>query len=131
MNRPLSLGLAMLAGVALGAMAIKGLNAQTNPPTYVVIDISAVTDPERFNAVLTANSEASTAELGALGGHYVIRTNTTTVLDGTPPQRLVVAAFESPEKAKAWYESPKSKEITAVRVKTAKSSAFIVEGSVN
>jgi len=131
MNRPISLGLAMLAGVALGAMAIKGLNAQTKPPAYVVIDISAMTDPAGFNTVLTANSAASTAELGSLGGRYVIRTTATTALDGTPPERFVVVAFDSPEKAKAWYESPKTRAITAARIKTAKSSAFIVEGAVN
>ena len=131
MNRPLSLGLAMLAGVALGAMAIKGLNAQTKPPTYLVIDISAMTDTEGFNTVMTANSAASNAELGPLGGRMVIRTATTTALDGTPPKRLVVAAFDSPEKAKAWYESPNTHKITAARIKSAKSSAFIVEGAVN
>ncbi len=131
MQRHLSLGLATLAGVVLGAMAIQGLNAQTKPPTYLVIDISAMTDPESFNTALAANSAGSTAELGPLGGHYVIRTTTATALDGTAPKRLVVVAFDSPEKAKAWYESPKTGAITAARVKTAKSSAFIVDGFVN
>ena len=131
MHRHLSLGLAMLAGVALGATAIKGLNAQTKPPTYVVIDFSAMTDPEGFNTVLAASSAGSTAELGPLGGRYVIRTTTATALDGTAPKRFVVVAFDSQEKAKAWYESPKTKELTAARIKSAKSSAFIVEGFAN
>ncbi len=76
----------MLAGVVLGAIAIEGLNAQTKPPTYLVIDISAMTDPEGFNTVLTANLAASNAELGPLGGRNIIRTATTTALDGTPPK---------------------------------------------
>ncbi len=131
MNRPLSLGLAMLAGAALGAMAITGLNAQTKPPSYLVIDISTMTDPEGFNTVLSANLAASNAELGPLGGRSIIRATTTTALDGTPPKRLVVAAFDSPEKAKAWYVSPNTQKITAARIKTTKSSAFIVEGVAN
>jgi hypothetical protein len=60
MNRSLSLGLTMLAGVALGAAAITGLNAQTKPPAYVIINVSKITDPEGFKAVLNS-SRASPA----------------------------------------------------------------------
>ena len=51
MNRLLTPGLAMLAGVAIGAFAVQGLHAQAKPPTYVVIDISAMTDPRGFKAI--------------------------------------------------------------------------------
>jgi uncharacterized protein (DUF1330 family) len=126
-----AVALGVLFGVALSATAIKGLNAQNPAPAYLVIDITEMTDPDSFNAALTANSAASTAELGTLGGRYVVRTMTATTLDGTPPKRLVIVAFDNTEKAKAWYNSPKTSGITAARLKATKSSAYIVDGSVN
>jgi uncharacterized protein (DUF1330 family) len=130
MNRSFSLGLTMLAGVALGAAAITGLNAQTKPPAYAVINVSKMTDPEGFKAVLSSPG-ASPAELAALGGHYIIRTTTTAALDGIPPERFVVIAFDSKEKAQAWYDSPATKETNAIRRKTTQSTSFIVEGVAN
>jgi uncharacterized protein (DUF1330 family) len=130
MSRLLSLGLAMLAGAALGATAIKGLNAQTKPPTYVVIDIAEMTDPEGFKAV-PASPAAGPARTAALGGRYLIRTDTTTAVDGMPPKRFVVLAFESREKAQGWADAADVKEINAIRSKTTKSRAFIVDGFAN
>src|SRR5947209_7499811 len=47
MNQSIVVGLAMLAGAALGAAAVNGLHAQGRPPgSYAVIDISEITDPE-------------------------------------------------------------------------------------
>ena len=68
MNQRIALGLAMLAGAAFGATAVNGLKAQTKPPTYVVIDIGEMTDPEGFKAVPAspAASPAATAALGPL-----------------------------------------------------------------
>jgi uncharacterized protein (DUF1330 family) len=120
----------VLAGVLIGATAIKGLNAQATPPTYVVIDISEMIDPEGFKAV-TTSAAASPARAAALGGRYVIRTETTTALDGTPPKRFVVLAFDSKEKAQGWADAIDIKEINAIRGKTTKSRSFIVEGFAN
>jgi uncharacterized protein (DUF1330 family) len=120
----------VLAGVAIGATAINGLNAQARPPTYIVIDITEVTDPDGFKAV-TSSPAASPARLTAVGGRYVIRTETATPLDGVPPKRFVLLAFDSKEKAQAWNDAADIKEINAIRAKTTKSSAFIVEGFAN
>jgi uncharacterized protein (DUF1330 family) len=130
MNRLLSLGLAILAGAALGATAIKGLNAQTKPPTYVVIDIAEMTDPEGFKAV-PASPAAGAARTAALGGRYLIRTDTTTAVDGTPPKRFVVLAFENREKAQGWADAADVKEINTIRSKTTESRAFIIDGFAN
>src|SRR5271154_5286817 len=51
MKRFLVPGLTMLAGVAIGAFAVQGLHAQAKPPSYVVIDITKMNDPEGFKAV--------------------------------------------------------------------------------
>jgi uncharacterized protein (DUF1330 family) len=120
----------LLAGIALGAAAIQGLHAQAKPPTYVVIDISDVTDPEGFKAVTTSTA-ASPARAAALGGRYLIRTEATSALDGTPPKRFVVLAFDTREKAQGWADAADVKEINAIRGKTTKSRAFLVEGFAN
>jgi uncharacterized protein (DUF1330 family) len=127
MNRLLSPGLVMLAGVAFGVAAISGLNAQGKPQTYVVIDITELTNPEGFTAV-TANPATSPTRLAALGGRYIIRTEAMTPLDGTPPKRFILLAFDSKEKARAWYDAPDIKEVNAIRAKTTKSYSFIAEG---
>jgi uncharacterized protein (DUF1330 family) len=117
----------MLAGVALGATAIQGLNAQIAKPYFVVIDIAEVTDSEGFKAVPTS----APARTAALGGRYLIRTETTTAVDGIAPKRFVVLAFDSKQKAQGWADATDIKEINAIRSKTTKSRAFIVEGFAN
>jgi uncharacterized protein (DUF1330 family) len=130
MNQRIALGLTLLAGVAFGATAVNGLKAQTKPPTYVVIDIGEMTDPEGFKAV-PASPAASPAATAALGGHYVVRTETATALEGTPPKRFVLLAFDSKDKAQGWYNDPGTKAVNAIRAKTTKSRVFMVDGFAN
>jgi len=127
MKTQYTVALAMLAGVGLGAVAVQGLHAQAKPPTYVVVDIASMTDPEGFKAV-PASPAAGPARLTELGGRYIIRSTTMTAIDGTPPARFVVLAFDSKEKAQGWADAPDIKAINAIRMKTTKSSSFIVDG---
>ena len=62
------------------------------------------------------------------GGHFLARTESITALDGTPPKRFVINAFDSTEKAQAWYNSPEQKQVNEIRTKTTKSRVFMVEG---
>jgi uncharacterized protein (DUF1330 family) len=121
------IGLSMLAGVALGAIAIQGLNAQAKPPVYVVIDISEVT-----NSAAETNPQRSMASVEAaikeFGGRYLARTEKITALDGTPPKRIIIISFDSPDKAQAFYNSPEQKKVHETRIKNTMSRAFIVEG---
>lgn len=39
--------LAMLSGIAIGAVAVHSLHAQTKPPVYIVTEIN-VTNPEAY-----------------------------------------------------------------------------------
>ena len=68
----------------------------------------------------------------SVGGHFIIRRPKPVAIDGTaPPSGLVVIAFDTDEKAKAWTNLPAIKELNAVRLKTTKSRAFMVEGAAN
>jgi uncharacterized protein (DUF1330 family) len=127
MNRSIALGIAMLGGAAVGATAIQTLHAQAKPPTYVVIDIAKMIDPEGFKAV-TSSLAAGEARVQELGGRYIIRSTTMSAVDGSPPARFVVLAFDSKEKAQGWVDASDIKAINAIRAKTTDSSAFIVDG---
>ena len=71
MRSRLALTLAMLAGFALGAVAVQSVHAQrSGPGAYAIIDITEVTSPQGLNEAL-AKLPASVA---AFGGKFVTRT---------------------------------------------------------
>jgi uncharacterized protein (DUF1330 family) len=120
------LALAILGAATVGGLAVQGLHAQTKPPVYVVIDIAEVVDAQAQRA----NTDRPTASTPTtqLGGKYLARSGKITALDGTPPARLILIAFDSVEKANAWNDSAEQKKVNDVRMKATKSRSFIVEG---
>ena len=131
MKRFLVPGLAMLAGLAVGAFAVQGLHAQAKPPAYVVIPILKINDADAFKAGVIDKASATVAEMKAAGGEWVVRNTKFTSLDGPPPERLVIIKFDSVEKAQAFENTASQKEINAARMKTTNSLSFIVEGMSN
>jgi uncharacterized protein (DUF1330 family) len=119
------LGLACVAGSAIGGAVVGGLHAQAAPPAYVVTYIGDITDPEGFKALPPRTGPET---LAPFGGRYIIRTEKITALDGTAPKRFVVIAFDSSEKARAWKDSASAKEASAIRAKTTRSDQFLIEG---
>jgi uncharacterized protein (DUF1330 family) len=128
MKRFLVPGLTMLAGVAIGAVAVQGLHAQAKPPAYLVIPILKINDAAAFKAGVIDKASATAAEMKAAGGEWVIRNTKFIGLDGAPPERLVIIKFDSVEKAQAFENTASQKEINAARMKTTNSLSFIVEG---
>ena len=124
MNRSIALGLAMLAGGAIGATAVNGLHAQgTAPGAYAVVDISKINNPDLYKTILPKAGPA----MAAFGGKFVIRTDKITSLDGATPARFVVIAFDNMDKAKAWNASAAQQEVNGIRKQTTDSRAFLVE----
>ncbi len=120
---PHLIGLSLLAGIALGAVAVQGLHAQAKPPVYVVTEIETGQSANRDRSIEAAG-EASKA----FGGRILARTDKITGLDGTPPNRVIIRAFESQEKAQGWFNSPEQKKASDIRRQSTKSRSFIVEG---
>jgi uncharacterized protein (DUF1330 family) len=114
--------MALATAVALSALGVKGLSAQSLPPTYFVVDFSEITDPEGFKALA---AKATPEILAGFGGKYMVRSQNITAVEGVAPKRLVIIAFDTPEHAKAWAEQPDPR---AIRAKTTKSRSFLVEG---
>ena len=118
-------GLGMIAGIAIGATAIQGLHAQAKPPAaYVVIPILKITDADTFKKIAPIAGPAATAAKG----HYIIRSDKITKLDGTPPERLIVIAFNSVKDARAWHDSAAIKQVNDLRAKSTQSLSYIIEG---
>jgi uncharacterized protein (DUF1330 family) len=118
----------LVVGVGLGAAAMQALHAQAKPPTYVVIEFDEITDPTGYAAIGARTAEAAAAVFKNSGARYLVRTDNISRLDGTAPKRSIIIAFDSKEKVQDWYNSAAQKEITAIRNKTTKSRAFVVEG---
>jgi len=123
MGQRITLGLAVLAGIAIGATAVGGLHAQGKPGAYAIVDIAEITDQATFNTLLPKAGPA----MKDSGGQFIIRTENITASSGTPPKRFVVIAFDNMDKLKAWAASPLQKEVDAIRDKSTKSREFFVE----
>jgi uncharacterized protein (DUF1330 family) len=84
----------MFVGAAIGATAVNGLRAQEKAPgAYVVVDIGAINNPDVFKTLFSIAGKA----IDEFGRKYVVRTENITGLDGTPPKRFAVIAFDSME----------------------------------
>jgi uncharacterized protein (DUF1330 family) len=125
MTRYFVVGIAMFAAGALAAAAVNSLHAQgKGPGAYAVIDLGQITDRDSFTKQLLPKAEP--AILGA-GGKFITRTEKISPLDGSAPQRYVIIAFDSVDKAKSWYSSAAWKEVDAMRTKFTNSRIFAVE----
>jgi uncharacterized protein (DUF1330 family) len=125
MNQYMTVGLSVLAGATLGAIAIQTLHAQAKPPAYVVAEIT-ITDQDGYTKqylpLITKSIQAS-------GGKFLARGGQTISFLGDPPaKRIVVLQFESLDKAKAWGDSKDYKDAQAIGTKTATIRNYAVEG---
>ena len=92
-----SLALAILAGIAVGAVGIERLPAQSaGPKAYVIVDITQINDPETFKTLLPKASRP----VAEFGGQFLTRTDKITALDGVAPEQFVIIGFDSLQKAK-------------------------------
>ena len=116
--------LPMLAGIALGAAGVHSSHAQTKPPVYVIAEVD-VSDNAGFVKEYLPKAQAS---IKASGGRFLVAGQKITALEGTPPKRVIITAWESIEKIDGWFNSPDFKELRTVGDKYAKFRLFTVEG---
>src|SRR5579872_3481164 len=121
------LALAVLAGISIGAVSVMTIHAQKaeTPPAYLIAE-TEVTDRAAFQKYAEKVPETLAPFRG--GFHYVVRGGKTQALEGQPPKGIVVLAFDSTEKALAWYHSPAYEAITPIRQGAAVSRMFLAEG---
>jgi uncharacterized protein (DUF1330 family) len=130
MNTNRNLALAVLAGIWIGAMGVLAIHAQEAktlpaPPAYLIAE-TEVTDRAAFQKYAEKVPETLAPFSGNF--HYVVRGGKTQALEGQPPKSIVVIAFDSTDKALAWYNSPAYEAIRPIRQGASVSRIFMAEG---
>jgi uncharacterized protein (DUF1330 family) len=95
------------------------------PPAYLIAETD-VTDRAAFQKYAEKVPETLAPFRGSF--HYVVRGGKTQALEGQPPKSIVVLAFDSTEKALAWYNSPAYEAIKPIRQGASVSRMFMAEG---
>jgi uncharacterized protein (DUF1330 family) len=116
--------LSIIVGFSLGILIGKPF-AQTAPPAYVV----TLFDSGLRSATDTDYPSLNPAAFQPYGGHYVIHFGKTVSFDGRSPNRFVIIAFDSMEKAQAWHSSAAFRQSYDPR-KLSNVRAFAVEGAM-
>ena len=131
MKTRFTVAVSMLAGAALGAVAVQGLHAQAKPPVYYVAEID-VTNPDAYGKEYAPKMQALIKSHGgrqlAIGGTAGVGAKALTAFDGAPPKRAVVQVWDNMEKLQAWRNDPQFKEIRQIGEKYAKFRGFAIEG---
>lgn len=120
-----ALGLAMLAGVAIGAVAVEGLHAQAKLKAY------SITETETLDATAqTEFAKAAAAAQQPAGGHP-LRTGGGKIvgLEGAaPPVRVILTEWDSLDQAVAFYKSKAWTDLAPLRNKGVKTiRRYVVE----
>jgi uncharacterized protein (DUF1330 family) len=117
------LALALSAGVVIGAVAVKGLSAQSGPPAFHIAEVDTF-DRAGYLKNFVPLADPLTK---AAGGRFVVRGGSPIAMEGEAPKgRIVILEFEDMDKLKAWRASMKAAD--AVREKYARARAYAVEG---
>jgi len=127
MNKNGNLALAVLAGISIGAVSVVAIHAQEakTPPAYIIAEVE-VTDRAAFQKYAEKVPETLAPFTGSF--HYVVRGGKTQALEGQPPKGIVVIAFDSTEKALAWYNSPAYEAIKPIRQRASVGRLYLAEG---
>jgi uncharacterized protein (DUF1330 family) len=107
MKQYLGMGIGILVGTVIGAAGVTGLYAQSKPPVYLVteIDVKDPTAYEAFAKKAQVTIKNAGGRLVAVGGAGGAGAQPITAIEGTPPKRLVIQAWDSTEKLMGWYKS--------------------------
>jgi uncharacterized protein (DUF1330 family) len=125
MHRHIALGLAMVAGAALGAAAVQGLHAQAKPPIYYISEI----DAPNMDAYVKEYAPLAQKTIRDAGGR-IVAAGLAKSVEGEPPKaRVAIQIWDSPEKMMAWRNSADYKKAREVGNKLAKFRSFYVEGN--
>ena len=125
MKTPFVFAFALLTGVAIGAVSVRGLYAQTKPPAYVVTEIE-ITNLDAYQKEYVPLAQAS---IRGAGGHLLAAGQNILAFEGAPPKtRVSINQFDSLEATQNWRNSAQYKAARKVGDKYAKFRAFAVEG---
>lgn len=125
MNLNLALAVLAVSIGAAGGVVMQAQQTRTPPPAYLIAEVE-VTYPAAFQEYADKVAETMAPFEGHY--HYVVRTSTVQALEGEPPKRILVIAFDSAEKALGWYRSPAYQKIKPIRLGASVSRLYLAEG---
>jgi uncharacterized protein (DUF1330 family) len=112
----------MLAGVALGAVAIQGLHAQAKPKAYLVSE-SEVLDA----ANLASYTAAISAVQKAAGGRSFGTRGKIVAVIGDPPKRVGISEWDSLEQVQAYLTAAARKDLVEGKKVVKINRQYVVE----
>ena len=116
--------LSMLAGVAVGALALQGLHAQAKPPVYFVVE-NEISDVKSYLKEYAARARDM---IKANGGRYLAAGDATTFVGEPPKSRVAIFVFDDLQQIQTWLSSPEYKELRKVGEKYAKFRNYAIPG---
>ena len=130
MKTQYAIGLAIISAMGSAAL-VQGLQAQGKPTLYLITEID-VTDPDKYAQEFAPKAQATIRAAGAkfnvIGGIAGVGAKPVHAMDGTPPKRITVQAWESMEAMKKWYESEAYQSALKIGKQYATFRRYAVEG---
>ena len=91
---------------------------------YVIAEVE-ITDPQLF----AEYGRGVPASIAAYGGRYLVRGGNVETKEGSwTPKRVVILEFASMDQARKWYDSPEYRPLLGMRLKSANTKLFFIEG---
>ena len=91
---------------------------------YVIAEVE-ITDPKLFKQY----GMGVPATIARYGGRYLVRGGAVEIKEGGwTPKRVVILEFGSIDQARKWYDSPEYRPLIGMRLKSANTKLFFVEG---
>ena len=107
MKTQYTVALSMVAGAAVGALAIQGLHAQTKAPIDLISEID-VKDADKYGTEFAPRAQATVRASGAkfivIGGAGGANAKPIAAIEGTPPKRMTIQVWESLDALKKWHD---------------------------
>src|SRR3984885_109719 len=116
--------LSMLAGVAVGALALQGLHEQAKLPIYFVVE-NEISDVQSYLKEYAARARDM---IKANGGRYLAAGDATTFVGEPPKSRVAIFVFDDLQQIQTWLNSPEYKDLRKVGEKYAKFRNYAVPG---
>ena len=119
-----AVAIAMLAGIAMGALGLGGLQAQEKPPVYMI----GIVDVSNADGYAKEYLPPAQASIKAYGGVYVAAGPGTVIEGSMPGTRFVILRWDSLEQLKGWRNSPEYTAAHENGMKYAKFNVVAVNG---
>jgi uncharacterized protein (DUF1330 family) len=127
MNNLVIAGLGVVAGIAIGAAATQGLQAQTSAPVFYVSE-STVKDQTGYAPIQAKIREATKQSTGK----FLAQASKTVAIEGEASvTTATIVQFKNMDDAKKVYLSPAMKKLFDERKPFVTGRSFLVEGLAN